>query len=143
LFPYTDAGATHAALQSIIKLQSTALENGLPQYHLDIATMELISAASTKNGAHKNILLIWDLLDLISCKPSEGLYENTAIAFATDPNMYDDAFLVLAEMEEKGMIPSRALIRGLSFQFRYVKYTLEFPCDDVGELLARLFVTES
>lgn len=128
LFPYTDAGATHAALQSIIKLQSTALENGLPQYHLDIATMELISAASTKNGAHKNILLIWDLLDLISCKPSEGLYENTAIAFATDPNMYDDAFLVLAEMEEKGMIPSRALIRGLSFQFRPSEKLLGLAC---------------
>jgi hypothetical protein len=119
LFPYHNTGASYKMLQTIAELQSTARPGEVP-YQLDISTLEAISSAAAAKGFFDMNLAVWDMLDLLGYQPTEGIYENTILAFCARPPTYANAFVVLADMEEKGMIPSRALIRGMSTYLRYV-----------------------
>lgn len=125
LFPYHDTGSTFRMLQAIIQLQRTSGPDDIP-YQLDISTLELIGSAAAAKGFYDMNLAVWDLLDLLQYEPTEAIYENTILAFCARPPTYGNAFAVLADMEEKGMFASRALLRGMSTLLRYVMHSL---CD--------------
>jgi len=121
LYPYTDMASTGKALKAIVDLLSASGHDDDRRYALDISSLEVIGAAAANAGSVYLNLLIWDLVDLLGYEPTEGIYENTAIAFASSPGTYGNAFAVMAEMETNGLEPSRALVRGLSTRMRYVQ----------------------
>lgn len=119
LFPYTDIKGTIVALKSIIQLQSS-WEPGKPHpnYKVDLGTLEHIMAAAARKGSFELNLLVWDLVDLLGYEPTISMYESTMQGFVMGPRQDQNAFVVLAEMEEQGFQPSRALIRSLSRSIR-------------------------
>ncbi|TAD85193.1 MAG: hypothetical protein EAY75_11710 [Bacteroidetes bacterium] len=149
LYPYTDLAATHSILESLQYLlqrehkryeeeeeeqqqsnstatttTTTATKERSFQsvYQVDMATLELITAAAAKAGSHETVMLIWDLIDLLQLQPTIAIYENTILAFAErGMTCFEHVFAVLGELEAKDDVqyhPSRALIRGVSTRFR-------------------------
>jgi len=130
-FPFTDTASVTRMLQAIKQLQQevvTAAEregravDPKEQYTVDIGTLEMIGAAASSQGSSDVNLLVWDMLDLLGCEPTVGIYENTVVAFAMNTFTYKEAFTVLAEMEASGFKPSRALIRSCSTHLRLVAF---------------------
>jgi hypothetical protein len=89
------------------------------QYFVDMNVLESIGAAAAGQGQSEICLMIWDMLDVLGYTPTEGIYENTILAFAMNAFTYREAFIVLNEMESRGFLPSRALIRSISVHVRY------------------------
>jgi hypothetical protein len=116
LFPYTNVKDTRMVLTAIMELQKTTTDK---QYVIDISTLELIGAMAAQRGDEELVLMVWDLVDLFGYQPTEAIFEDTIVAFASNPETYTNAFTVLSHMEEYGMEPSRALIRSLSVHLRY------------------------
>jgi hypothetical protein len=119
LFPYDDTQATFRMLKAIWELQSTA-KPGEKHYRVDISTLELIGAAAADKQCQDMNLVIWDLADALGYEPTEFMYENAILALCAQHSTYTNAFAVLSDMEERGMQPSRALIRCMSTYLRYV-----------------------
>jgi hypothetical protein len=95
------------------------LENTIAkQYFVDVHVLEMIGAAAASHGYSEICLLIWEMIDVLEYQPTEGIYENTVVAFAMNSFTYREAFTVLHEMESRGFVPSRALIRSFSVHVR-------------------------
>ena len=143
LYPYIDLHPTHTTLQCLkVLLQREQQQQHKQQqetqntqsdysttrrrirsqsvYRVDIATLELIAASASKYGAYEINLLVWELLDLLHVPPTTAIYESTIISFAqAGVEHYGHVFAMLNEMEHvHGVIPCRALIKGLSTRFR-------------------------
>lgn len=119
LFPYTNIDDTISAMKSIIQLQSSWEPGNLhPNYKVDIGTLEHIMAAAARKGSFELNILVWDLMDLLGYEPTECMYENTLQGFVMGVRQDNNVFMVLSEMEERGFVPSRALIRSLSRSMR-------------------------
>ena len=87
-------------------------------YVVDIATLESMNVAAARTGCAELALLLWDALDIMGYEPTESIYESTIVCFAKDDNLCENAFVVLKEMEDKGFVPSRALIKSFSMALR-------------------------
>lgn len=119
LFPYTNVDETILALKSIIELHSSWEPGNMhPNYKVDIGTLEHVMAAAARKGSFELNILVWDLVDLLGYEPTECMYENTMQGFVMGPGQDANMFVVLGEMEERGFVPSRALIRSLSRSLR-------------------------
>ena len=133
VFPYTNEKDTLSVLRCILDLQSKHLRSvdddcasqpqkqkqEYPDYTVDIATLEVIGAAASRAGNFEICLQIWDLVNLFGYEPTDAIFENTAVAFAANSDTYLNCFTILAEMEQQGREPSRALIRNISVYMRY------------------------
>jgi pentatricopeptide repeat protein len=78
----------------------------------------MISTGAARAANSSLILLIWDVLEVCHYKPTEMIYENTVVAFASEEGGLRQAFAALASMKEDGYNPSRPLIRSLSLAIR-------------------------
>jgi hypothetical protein len=87
-------------------------------YTIDIATLEAMGVAGSRTGCVELVLLLWDALDMMGYEPTESLYESTIVCFAGDNNLCENAFVVLKDMEDRGLVPSRALIKSFSLALR-------------------------
>jgi hypothetical protein len=140
-FPFSNSQAVAKSLKAILILQrhvaaeikavktATARESAeirnksvadamAKQYFIDITVLETIGASAANQGESEICLLIWDIIDTLGYTPTEGIYENTIVAFAMNAFTYREAFIVLSEMESRGFVPSRALIRSVSVRVR-------------------------
>ena len=112
---------TILAMKSIIQLQSSwEPGNPHPNYKVDIGTLEHIMAAAARRGSFELNILVWDLVDMLGYEPTVSMYENTLQGFVMGVRQDHNVFAVLGEMEERGFVPTRALIRSLSRSIRYV-----------------------
>lgn len=131
MFPYTDSEKMHVALQALVDLETTRKSNNGRWYHhqtmrsfprdtfrIDMSTLEMISHSAAKVGDAALILLVWDLLDMSGYEPTETIFENTILAFASQPDGLHRAFVALASMREHGLEPTRPLIRSFSYLIR-------------------------
>jgi pentatricopeptide repeat protein len=128
MFPYTDTKRMHVALQALVDLESTKKNaSGRPpeppeyendRHRIDMSTLEMISNSAAKVGDATLILLVWDLLDVSGYDPTETIFENTILTFASQPNGLHRAFVALESMKEFGLLPTRALIRSFSYLIR-------------------------
>jgi hypothetical protein len=123
MFPYTDSEKVCVALEALLALQrganTTEGSDSLYKDHLlDIATLENISVGAAHSGNSKLVSLVWDVLDQCNYKPTETIYENTIIAFATDDNGLQQAFAAMAAMKADGFEVSRPLVRSFSRAIR-------------------------
>ena len=128
MFPYTDTGTVYVALEAYRDLQRQSLleernaSASLYQEHvMDLAALEMISAGAAHSGNSKLVMLVWDILEQSNISPTAAVYENTVVAFASEPG--DDlrqTFHALMSMKEDGFIISRPLIRSVSLATRCV-----------------------
>jgi uncharacterized membrane protein YkoI len=117
MFPFTDSEAAHVALQAILDLQQNTPSTAR-LYRMDMGTLEAMATGAARSGNSKLILAVWDSIDQSKFKPTEGIYENTVIAFASTPEGLPNAFSAMASMETDGYAISRALIRSFSHAIR-------------------------
>ena len=117
-FPYTDDIATvQRILQGIVLLQQSSAAPR-SEYPMDMAMLEALSTAAGQTGTSELIMPVWDMITKLELEPSIGIYENTIVTFCARPATYKQAFIVLDEMQQKGHIVSRALLRSMSAQMR-------------------------
>jgi pentatricopeptide repeat protein len=118
-YPFTDVHHTKSILNSILRLQkeSIAIENGL-DYRVDFGTLEYVTYAAAKRKSTDLILLVWDIVEMLEYTPSESMYENTIQSFVMSKRQDHKAFAVLADMEQKGFVPSRALLSTMNRSIR-------------------------
>ena len=130
LYPYHDATATIRMLKCVLKLQQTPVEQFQQytfqgaDYRVNLSTLELIGAAAASKGYYDMNLVIWDMMDVMGYEPTEFVYENTILAFLARPTTYANAFACLADMEENGFVPTRALVRSMSSYLRLASKNL-------------------
>jgi hypothetical protein len=144
-FPFSNSQAVAKSLKAILILQrfvaaeikavktATARDSAeirnrqladavAKQYFIDMSVLETIGASAASQGESEICLMIWDMIDTLGYTPTEGIYENTVVAFAMNAFTYREAFIVLNEMESRGFVPSRALLRSVSVRVRYVTF---------------------
>jgi hypothetical protein len=91
-----------------------------PVYNIDLGTLEAMSASAARSGHSKLIFVIWEVMEALGYKPTEAIYENSIIAFASHRNTLCNAFAAVEAMKADGFQVSRALIRSISHAIRYV-----------------------
>jgi hypothetical protein len=117
-FPYTDdIAAVQRIVQGVALLQQSSTVPGV-EYPVDMAMLEALSTSAAQTGMSDLIMPIWDIITILGLEPSVAIYENTIVTFCARPAMYKQAFIVLDEMQQKGHIVSRALLRSMSAQLR-------------------------
>jgi hypothetical protein len=136
LHPFLEADLddVKVALRALVDLQTAASpQPGLTaeeearrsyRYAVDPSALEAIGASAARHGDLELSLLVWDAANaatdpLDGGETPVGVYENLVLVFCARPEQYGSAFTVLAEMEDRGYAPSRALIRGVSARLRY------------------------
>jgi hypothetical protein len=132
-FPFDDTQATFVTLKCIYDLQAALAPEDDP-YWVDIGTLELIGAMAAKEGHLDLALVVWDYIDLMGFAPTEHVYENTIVAFASSTATYANAFSVMAEMESKGLPVTRALIRSVSTKIRTSNKDLDAALNELRGL---------
>lgn len=114
-FPYTNM----EQMKEVLTAVHAILKAGYSDFIIDIAMLEVMGVAAVNKGSTEVTLLIWDILDLMDCAPTEAIYENTAMVFSMCPETYESLLEVLLDMEQNaGFVPSRGLIRGISVKMR-------------------------
>jgi hypothetical protein len=88
------------------------------RYVVDISTLEAIGAAAARAGNSPLCMLVWDAVDAMGYEPTKAIYEATIASFARRRLTYQNAFVVMAEMEARGYPITRALVRSVSFVMR-------------------------
>ena len=114
-YPFTDTDQTLEALQAIhliVHRDNTALR-------VDMGTLEQILAAAARKGKYELGLLAWDLAETLGYEPTESLFESMIQAFCMSYRQDHRVFSCLAEMEDYGFVPSRALLRSISRSLRF------------------------
>lgn len=123
-FPFQKCKSVLKLLQTIIQLEkdSVSLYSGL-NYHIDLGTLEHLSATASKKGRSDIILLVWEYMEIMRLSedkshgitPSQSLHESAAQAFVCS-NLPQDhmTFNVFAEMEEQGYEINRSLLQSIS-----------------------------
>lgn len=130
-YPYRNKNNVCTLLESIIQLQQS---KSLTQedYLITPTTLENMTCVSAKKGHSNIVMLVWEYLDLIHrtmkntndshsllyTRPSAGLYENAASAFAASGHQDHLVFGILAEMEKEGLKPSRPFLSRLAAAIR-------------------------
>ncbi|KAG7353908.1 PPR: pentatricopeptide repeat domain containing protein [Nitzschia inconspicua] len=129
MFPYMDREKMNIALQALLKLETERKNHGPADhrdtFRIDVSTLEMISNSAATVGDANLILLVWELLDISDHDPTETIFENTILAFASQANGLHRAFVALESMKEYGLKPSRALIRSFSYIIRSEMSTIE------------------
>lgn len=144
MFPYTDAEKMCVTLTAWLDLEAKQyreqpesgsrnqqpadegntilpVENSL----LDLSTLEMVSTGAARAGSSKLIMVVWDVLEHCEYMPTETIYENTVIAFATEGDGIRQAFTAMASMKEDDFPVSRALIRSFSTAIRSQLQTVD------------------
>lgn len=114
-FPFTDHERTFVAVQATLDM---ALR-GNTNVKVDMGTLEMIMASAARFGKHELGLLTWDLSECLGYKPTESLFESMIQAFSMAYRQDHRAFACLAEMEQHGYVPSRALLRSISRSLKF------------------------
>jgi hypothetical protein len=148
LFPFleNDLNDVKVVLRALVDLQTMATSGSTAansagdddpgeasrrayRYVVDPNTLEAIGASAARHGDLDLSLLVWDAVQAMgnhhyhdNGQTSVGVYENLVLVFCARPEHYGSAFTVLAEMEDRGYVASRALIRGMSTRLRYVSF---------------------
>lgn len=110
-----DIDATHQVLSIIQKLRLE--DDALGDYRIDLGTLESISMAAARRKLDVN-LLVWDLADSFGYAPTESLFEDVIMSFAST-RQDDNMFSALVDMEKNGFVPSQALLRYTAMKFSY------------------------
>jgi pentatricopeptide repeat protein len=134
MFPYTETEKVHVAMQALIDLEKNKNNRKSRQYitqtnMIDMSTLEMISTGAAKVGDYTLILLVWELLEVYGRIPTETIFENTVLAFVRQPDGLERAFLTMKSMKEYGYVPSRALIRSVSYLIRHDSTILDGAMD--------------
>lgn len=114
-FPFTDFERTLVAVQATLDM---ALR-GNANVKVDMGTLEMIMASAARFGKHELGLLTWDLSECMGYEPTESLFESMIQAFSMSYRQDHRAFACLAEMEQHGYVPSRALLRSISRSLKF------------------------
>jgi|EP00979_Chaetoceros_neogracilis_P006828 pentatricopeptide repeat protein len=124
-YPYENIYTTRAILKAISKSQSNKLIS-MPDYILDMGTLEHLTCVLSRKGNSREMMMLWDYIQSVqaadnhpSYHATEGLYESLARAFVSSTRKEDELlFGVLATMEDQGLKPSFIFLRGLSQAMR-------------------------
>jgi hypothetical protein len=120
MFPFTDSDKMCRTLRALLHFQRrNALENfpmhsRADEIYIDIDCLELISSGAAKTGSVEMVSLVWDILMQCNYKPTESIYENTIIAFASEGGHLRSAFWAIVSMKEAGFEVHRSLFRSFS-----------------------------
>lgn len=118
-YPFTDLTATNSILRSIQTLYKESIAAGHNlDYRVDFGTLEHATFAAARKGSTKMVLLLWDLVELFKYSPSVAMYENAIQCFVMANRQDHNAFSVLADMENNGFTPSRAIISSMNRSIR-------------------------
>lgn len=93
-------------------------------YIFDISTIECMALAASRKNHVAMMLLLWDALDLMNHKPTESMYESTILCFVQNINLIENSFVVLKDMEDTGIVPAQALVKGAALALRYAVLSL-------------------
>ncbi|GAX14174.1 hypothetical protein FisN_20Hh205 [Fistulifera solaris] len=133
-FPYTDdIAAVQRIVQGVALLQQSSTVPGV-EYPVDMAMLEALSTSAAQTGMSDLIMPIWDIITILGLEPSVAIYENTIVTFCARPAMYKQAFIVLDEMQQKGHIVSRALLRSMSAQLRSSPRNIDIALNELNIL---------
>lgn len=123
-YPYESIYKARAILKGISKLQRNKPAY-MPDYILDMGTLEHFTCVLSRKGNSREMMMLWDYIQDVqlagnpSYHATEGLYESLARAFVSSSRKEDEyLFGVLATMEDQGLKPSFIFIRGLSQAMR-------------------------
>jgi pentatricopeptide repeat protein len=135
-YPYTDNNNNRSLINSIVILQQKKhpLQS---DYLISPLTLEQITLSTAKRGISDIIMSVWEYMKLVDTsiqnqredndassssslysRPTEGLYENAALSFASTGKHDELAFGILAEMEGQGHEPSRSFLSRLASTMR-------------------------
>lgn len=124
MFPFTSPEKVCRALRAVLHFQSKNVLENFPMYsraeeiHIDLDCLELISSGAAQTGSAELILLVWDLLEQCGYTPTEAIYENTIVAFASGGENIQAAFGAIIAMKDAGYEVPRSLLRSFSLALR-------------------------
>ena len=124
IFIFPDINATLEILSSIQQLHH--YDDHPYDYTIDCGTVETISILSAKRGSVELSLLIIELAESFGYRISESMFEDVILSFAASRQV-PQCLGALVDMERKGHIPSRELLRKvakkLSYDDKRLRYT--------------------
>eukprot|EP00571_Detonula_confervacea_P005363 CAMPEP_0172313854 /NCGR_PEP_ID=MMETSP1058-20130122/21123_1 /TAXON_ID=83371 /ORGANISM="Detonula confervacea, Strain CCMP 353" /LENGTH=756 /DNA_ID=CAMNT_0013027577 /DNA_START=99 /DNA_END=2369 /DNA_ORIENTATION=- len=123
--PFNDIKATYSILSMIHKLHLGGKDSpsAAEDYSVDLGTLEAISMSSARRSVELS-LLVWDLVELFGHTPTEGMFEDVIMSFAStkqDDNMY----AALVDMEKNGFVPSPSLMRYVAVKVSFNERRME------------------
>jgi pentatricopeptide repeat protein len=131
MFPFTDPKRVSVALRAFLEFQKRLVVDDFPQpttldeLQIDLDCLESISAGAAHSGSTELVLLVWEVLEHCNYRPTDIIYENTVIAFATGGNHLPTAFGAINSMKEDGFEVARSLLRSFSLALRSEKLRLD------------------
>jgi hypothetical protein len=124
MFPFTESDKMCRTLRALLKFQGRNVIENFPMYsrpdeiYIDMDCLESISSGAAQTGCIEMILLVWDILMQCNYEPTESIYENTVIAFASGGGHLESAFGAIITMKESGCEVPRSLLRSFSLALR-------------------------
>lgn len=124
MFPFTESEDVCMAIRAYLDFQKKLVLEDFPQpttldeIQIDLDCLESISAGAAHSGSPELVLLVWEVLEHCNYRPTEAIYENTIIAFASAGNHLQTAFGAINSMKEDGFEVSRSLLRSFSLALR-------------------------
>lgn len=124
MFPFTD---THQMCVALRALQVFHQWNNLAEhpnltrneeFQIDLDSLECISAAAAKYGDVELMIIIWEVLQQCQYRPTEAIYENTILSFASRGADLRAAFGAINAMKGDGHDVSRSLYRSFTRALR-------------------------
>eukprot|EP00984_Skeletonema_dohrnii_P007458 scaffold2703_cov78-Skeletonema_dohrnii-CCMP3373.AAC.1 len=137
-YPYRDLDATTEILSSIQQLHH--YEDHPYTYSVDCGTLETISILVSKRGSIDLSLLIIEMAESFGYSISESMFEDVILSFAASRQV-PQCLGALVDMETKGHVPSRELLRKvakkLSYDDKRLRYTQHILTgNDNGNILS-------
>lgn len=124
MFPFTDTQQMCVALRALQVFQEKCNLAAYPnltrneEIQIDLDCLEYISAAAAQAGDVQLIIIIWEVLQQCHYRPTEALYENTILSFASRGADLVAAFGAINAMKGDGYEVSRSLFRSFARAMR-------------------------